>query len=102
VRVAFAARAAVLAKGLAMRGQMLWFNEAKDHGFIMTDEGERLAVPGVGFAGEKRPVGRCAHMIVSFEVDETNGTRRAQNVVFEPDVSGKRARLRGHGRGVRH
>jgi len=85
-----------------MRGQMLWFNEAKDHGFIMTDEGERLAVPGVGFAGEKRPVGRCAHMIVSFEVDETNGTRQAQNVVFEPDVAGKRARLRGHGRGVRH
>jgi hypothetical protein len=39
---------------------------------------------------------------VSFEVDETNGTRQAQNVVFEPDVSGKRARLRGHGRGVRH
>ena len=33
-----------------MRGQMLWFNEAKDHGFIMTDEGERLAVAGNGFA----------------------------------------------------
>jgi hypothetical protein len=39
---------------------------------------------------------------VSFEVDETNGTRHAENVVFEPDVAGKRARLRGHGRGVRH
>ena len=27
-----------------MKGQMLWFNEVKDYGFIMTDEGERLAV----------------------------------------------------------
>ncbi len=29
-----------------MQGQMLWFNEVKDHGFIRTDEGERLAVGG--------------------------------------------------------
>jgi hypothetical protein len=84
-----------------MRGHMLWFNEAKDHGFIMTDEGERLAVAGTGFAGEVRPVGRCAHMIVSFQIDESDGTRQAQNVAFEPDVPARRARIRGHGRGVR-
>jgi hypothetical protein len=81
---------------------MLWFNEAKDHGFIMTDEGERLAVAGTGFAGEKRPVGRCAHMLVSFEIDENGDGRQAQNVVFESEVPSRRARLRGHGRGVRH
>jgi hypothetical protein len=81
---------------------MLWFNEAKDHGFIMTDEGERLAVAGTGFAGEKRPVGRCAHMLVSFEIDENGDARQAQNVVFESEVPSRRARLRGHGRGVRH
>jgi len=85
-----------------MQGQMLWFNEAKDHGFIMTDEGERLAVAGAGFAGEERPVGRCAHKIVSFEVDESNDPRQAQNVVFVPDVSPRRARRRSAGRGVRH
>lgn len=85
-----------------MQGQMLWFNEAKDHGFIMTDEGERLAVAGTGFAGEERPVGRCAHKIVSFEVDESNDPRQAQNVVFVPDVSPRRARRRSAGRGVRH
>jgi 'Cold-shock' DNA-binding domain len=84
-----------------MRGQMLWFNEAKDYGFIMTDEGERLAVAGTGFAGEKRPVGRCAHMIVNFEIDENDGARQAQKVVFEPEVSPRRARLRSGGR-VRH
>jgi len=25
-----------------MQGKMLWFNEQKEHGFILTDEGERL------------------------------------------------------------
>jgi hypothetical protein len=85
-----------------MQGQMLWFNEAKDHGFIMTDEGERLAVAGTGFAGEVRPVGRCARMIVSFELDESNETRQAQNVVFVPDVVARRARRRGASRGARH
>jgi hypothetical protein len=84
-----------------MRGQMLWFNEAKDHGFIMTDDGERLAVAGPGFAGEIRPVGRCAHLVVSFEVDENDGTREARNVVFENDVPARRARL-GSSRGIRH
>ena len=85
-----------------MQGQMLWFNEVKDHGFIRTDEGERLAVAGTGFAGEERPVGRCAHKIVSFEVAESNETRQAQNVVFVPEVAARRARRRSAGRGVRH
>ena len=85
-----------------MRGQMLWFNETKDHGFIMTDEGERLAVAGEGFASGERPVGRCAHKVVTFEVDETNGTRQAQNVVFEPEIAARRARLRPGNRGMRN
>ena len=85
-----------------MQGQMLWFNEVKDHGFIRTDEGERLAVGGTGFAGEERPVGRCASKIVSFDVVESNDTRQAQNVVFVPEVAVRRARRRSAGRGVRH
>ncbi len=83
-----------------MRGKMLWFNEAKDHGFLMTDEGERLAVPGSGFAGGVRPVGRCAHKVVTFEVADGSGTREAENVVFEPEVAAHRPRLRS-GLGVR-
>jgi hypothetical protein len=78
-----------------MRGQMLWFNETKDHGFIMTDEGERLAVAGEGFAAGERPAGRCAHKVVTFELDESDGLRQARNVVFEPEVAARRARLRG-------
>jgi hypothetical protein len=80
---------------------MLWFNEAKDHGFIMTDEGERLAVAGDGFAAGERPVGRCAHKVVTFEVDDSSGARQAQNVVFEPDISARRARLGAGSRGMR-
>ena len=85
-----------------MRGQMLWFNEVKDYGFIMTDEGERLAVAGKGFAKGEKPEGRCAQKVVTFDVDESDGVRQAQNVVFEPEVVGRRARMRSGGRGIRH
>jgi cold shock CspA family protein len=87
-------------KGLAMRGEMLWFNQVKDYGFIRTDEGERLRVDGSGFAAGELPEGRCAEKVVTFEVEEGEEGRRAQNVVFEPHVAARRARLRGSGRGV--
>jgi hypothetical protein len=78
-----------------MRGEMLWFNEAKDHGFIMTAEGERLSVLGTGFAGGNRPKGRCAHQPVTFVISEQSGTRQAENVTFESDTSAAhRPRLR--------
>jgi hypothetical protein len=83
-----------------MRGKMLWFNEVKDLGFILTDEGERLSVLGDGFAEGKRPQGRCAHLEVDFEIAETSGDRQAENVVLVDDAAPRRARLRGRG-GVR-
>jgi hypothetical protein len=76
-----------------LRGTMLWFNEAKDSGSILTDEGERLSVPGSGFAGGVRPVGRCARAVVSFEIAETGGVRQAEEVVLVQAVSPRRARL---------
>ena len=85
-----------------MRGQMIWFNEDKDHGFIRTDEGERLKVDGTGFALGERPEGRCGDKVVIFEIDESAGERRALNVVFEPPAAAaRRARLGGAGRGGR-
>ncbi len=60
-----------------MRGKMIWFNETKDHGFIRTDEDERLSVLGSGFAGGVRPVGRCAEAVVTFDISERSGTRQA-------------------------
>jgi cold shock CspA family protein len=83
-----------------VRGQMLWFNQVKDHGFIRTDEGERLRVDGSGFAVGERPEGRCAEKVVTFEIEESEEGRRAQNVVFEREIAARRARLRGGGRGV--
>jgi cold shock CspA family protein len=80
-----------------MRGKMLWFNEVKDLGFILTDEGERLSVLGPGFAGGARPQGRCAHAVVTFEIDEQDGDRQAANVAFVPEVAARRARRRSHG-----
>jgi hypothetical protein len=81
-----------------MRGEMLWFNERKNHGFILTEEGERLSVLGEGFA-DGVPAGRCAQAMVTFDVSEESGTRQATNVVFEPAVAARRARRRG-GRGA--
>jgi cold shock CspA family protein len=81
-----------------MRGKMLWFNNAQDHGLIMTDEGERLAVLGSGFAGGARPLGRCAEAVVTFEVSDSDGTRHAANVEIEPELApARRARLRSGG-----
>jgi cold shock CspA family protein len=84
-----------------MRGQMLWFNQNKNHGFIRTEEGERLRVDGSGFARGERPEGRCADKVVTFEIEGGSDGRRAQNVAFEREVAARRARLRGSGRGTR-
>jgi cold shock CspA family protein len=77
-----------------MRGKMIWFNEKKDLGFIRTDDDERLSVLGPAFAGGKRPQGRCAEAVVSFEISETNGDRQAENVVLVEEEAPRRARLR--------
>lgn len=77
-----------------MRGKMLWFNEKKDLGFIRTDEGERLSVLGPAFAGGKRPEGRCAHAVVEFGINETDGDRQAEDVVLVEIDAPARARLR--------
>jgi hypothetical protein len=80
-----------------MRGKMLWFNNKKDLGFILTDDGERLSVLGPAFTGGNRPQGRCAHAVVTFEIDETGSERQAENVVLVEDDGSRRARLRGRG-----
>jgi cold shock CspA family protein len=78
-------------------GKMLWFNEAKDLGFIETDEGERLSVLGPGFAPGEKPKGRCANSVVSFEISEEKGERQAQKVTFVKEENSRRARLRSRG-----
>ncbi len=77
-----------------MRGTMLWFNEVKDCGVILTEEGERLPVPGGGFAGGLRPKGRCAQAAVLFQVTEIEGFRRADEVALVSEAAPRRARFR--------
>jgi len=75
-----------------VRGKMLWFNEEKDHGFIETDEGERLHLSGAGFADGKRLQGRCAGVEVEFEVTESGGERTATGCVPVEQAVPRRAR----------
>ena len=79
-----------------MEGTMLWFNPAKRHGFVRTDEGERLRIDEDGFAGGHLLGDRCRGTRVSFdrapgEIEDA----RAVNVAILPLVAARRARLRG-------
>jgi cold shock CspA family protein len=84
-----------------MQGTMIWFNEDKDHGYISTDDGERLYVHGTGFANGIRPKGRCGGLPVTFRVTEEDGTRRAEDSVLVEEIPPRRAR-RHHSGGRGH
>jgi cold shock CspA family protein len=74
---------------------MLWFHEVKGHGFIRTDEGERLYVEREGFVAGAAPVGRCAGLRVEFRIDERQGARVAVDVsLVSAGASAGRARRR--------
>jgi cold shock CspA family protein len=77
-----------------MRGTMIWFNEEKNHGYISTEEGERLYVSGTGFYGGKPPKGRCGGLEVEFEVTGANGTREASECILVEAGPQARARRR--------
>jgi cold shock CspA family protein len=77
-----------------MRGTMKWFNEEKDHGYIETEEGERLYIPGTGFAGGKRLKGRCAGIQVEFEVIGVGDSRQASGCALVEEAVPYRPRRR--------
>jgi hypothetical protein len=72
------------------RGTMLWFNEAKDLGALLTDDGDRVDVPGTAFLLGEKPLGRCAGKRVEF--DRLDGD--VSGLAFVPDLNPPRARLR--------
>jgi cold shock CspA family protein len=76
-----------------MKGVMLWFDEAKDYGFILTEDEERLYVHRNGFV-DGAPVGRCARRPVRLTVTEGDGKRMAIEVSFVPEELHGRARRR--------
>ena len=79
-----------------MRGTMIWFNADKGHGFIRTEDDERLIVHEDGFADGEIPVGKCAGTDVSFERETIGDEARAINVASVPMVNARRARRRGY------
>jgi cold shock CspA family protein len=74
---------------------MIWFNPAKHHGFIRTDDGERLRVDEAGFEPGHVLGDRCRGTRVSFDRVEASDDASAVNVAVVPLEVARRARLRG-------
>jgi len=77
-----------------MQGTMIWFNVDKGHGFINTEQGERLYVALDGFALGEVPQPRCKGQAVHFEREAEGDQPRAVNVTFVTSVDPRRARIR--------
>jgi cold shock CspA family protein len=83
-----------------MRGTMIWFNAEKGHGYISTEDGERLYVAADAFLAGPLPPGRCGGTDVSFErVATEDGGAEATAVVVEEAPDGGRAGYRRRGTG---
>ena len=78
-----------------MQGTMLWFNPAKQHGFIRTDDGERLRVEQDAFATGQLLGDGCRGTRVSFDRAADGSGPRAVNVAVLPLFAARRARSRG-------
>lgn len=80
----------------SVNGTMVWFNAAKRHGFLRTEEGERLRVDASGFAPGQLLADRCCGTRVRFErVDgEQDEAARAVGVTLLPLMAERRARMR--------
>jgi len=78
-------------------GTMLWFDESKDYGFVLTDDGERLYVDRDGFVDRAAPVGRCARLPVRLTVAERDGERIATGVSLVEAEPTRRARRHSSG-----
>ena len=77
-----------------MEGTMLWFNPAKRHGFIRTDDGERLRVDEDGVASGNTLGDGCRGTRVSFERIDVSEEARAVQVTALPLMAERRARRR--------
>ncbi len=81
---------------------MIWFNVDKGHGFIRTEEEERLYVAKDGFMPGEAPTERVAGRAVTFERIAVEDDARAVQVSFvQDDGPPRRARLRSARSGVR-
>jgi cold shock CspA family protein len=83
-------------KGTGMKGTLIWFNTEKGHGYIRTDDGQRLLVEESGFEPGHVLGDRCAGTPVSFEREPATGDRdaRAVGVTVVSVEPARRARIR--------
>jgi cold shock CspA family protein len=77
-----------------MNGTLIWFNPEKHHGFIRTEDGERLLVEETGFEPGHLLGDRCAGTALTFERIERDGEPCAVGVARVEHVEPRRARLR--------
>lgn len=77
-----------------MQGTLIWFTPAKRHGFIRTEEGERLLVEEAGFAPGHLVGDRCGGTAVSFERVDDGARPRAVDVCVVTPETPRRARSR--------
>jgi hypothetical protein len=77
-----------------MKGTLIWFNPEKRHGFIRTEDGERLRVDEDGFAPGHLLGDRCAGTKLDFDRVESGPEPCAQHVKVEPLDAARRARTR--------
>ncbi len=78
-----------------MEGTMIWFNPEKQHGFIRTDDGERLRVDEAGLATGELLRDGCRGTRVCFERIGREDDARAVGVTLVPLMAARRARMRG-------
>ncbi len=77
-----------------MNGTLIWFNPEKRHGFIRTEDGERLLVEQEGFEPGHLLGDRCRGTPVKFERVENGSGPKAVHVTVVQMVEPRRARLR--------
>jgi len=78
-----------------MEGTLIWFNPDKRHGFIRTEDGERLLVEETGFEPGHLLGDRCAGTRLEFErLEAEREEPRAVHVTVVPLNPARRARAR--------
>ena len=82
-----------------MRGRLIWFNPEKRHGFIRTEDGERLRVEEAGFEPGTCSATAARAPISPSSAKRCNGSGDAHaiKVTVVDDASGGRARARRRG-----
>lgn len=77
-----------------MRGELIWFNRTKRHGFIRTEDGERLRVEEAGFEPGHLLGDGAAGTPLTFERETSSDCARAVRVSVLTESAPRRARLR--------